>query len=110
MKKTVAFAALAFAAIACADTVATLLSETPMDVGPGRVVAVAAANKTGTAAAFSVKSVTVAGERAHTNTVASATVTNTIALAASEYVLPGTAFFADGAGSTNGVVWIFIER
>ena len=74
------------------------------------VVAVAAANMTASPQAFTVKSVTVAGTKAHTNTVASATVTNTVTLAKGEWLLPGTVVWAEGAGSTNAAVWVYVER
>ena len=110
MKNIIAAAVAMVAAIAVGDTVATHLTGTPKDVGLGKVVAVAAANKSGAAAAFTVKSVTVASAKAHTNTVVSATVTNTISVAASQYIVPGTTYYADGVGATDGVVWIFVER
>ena len=109
MKSIMVLVAL-FAAAAAADTIVTTLSQEPRDIGPGKVVAVMAANKTGTAQAFTVKSVAYAGTKAHTNTVASATVTHTISVAKSEYILPGSVYFAEGAGSTNGVIYAVIER
>lgn len=110
MKATMITLAALLGLAAAADTAATLIGQKPKDVGPGKVVAVAAANMTASPQAFTVKSVTVAGTKAHTNTVASATVTNTVTLAKGEWLLPGTVVWAEGAGSTNAAVWVYVER
>ena len=110
MKTKLMILAVMAAAAAIADTVVTKLSREPRDLGPGKVVAVAAANKTDTAQAFTVKSIVHAGGQAHTNTVASATVTNTLAVAKTDWILPNSEYFADGAGSTNAVIYAVIER
>lgn len=110
MKKLIAFAALAAAVAATADTVATILSGDPRDIGPGKVAAVAAVNKADSPTAFTVKSVLKAGDKAYTNTVVSATVTNTMLVSKADYIVPGAEYFTGGAGTTNAVIWAFVER
>lgn len=110
MKHIIATIFTAAALAVAAETSITILGQQPKDIGSGKIVAVSAANKTGSNAAFTVKSVVKAGAKAYTNTVVSATVTNTITIAKSEYVLPGSVYYADGVGSTNGIIYVVIER